>query len=167
MRAHLFIDGANIYRGAQEHAKDARIDYKKLVDLLAEQTNTEIMRTHFYTAVPKETPIDEKHFLDTIEHLPNFEVKTKPLRETSSGQEEKEIDVLIATDMLWNGLEGHYEHAILASGDEDLTPAVKRLKDAGLRVTVAAYKKSTSHELVAAADTYIDLSKHQEELRLE
>ena len=167
MRAHIFIDGANIYHGAHDYKADEKINYQKLVELLQEQTNTEVIRTHYYTGIPEDITEEQQRFLNTIERLPNFEVKTKPLREVDGKQLEKGVDVLIATDMLWNGLEGHYEQAILCSGDEDLAPAVKRLKDAGLVVTVAAYKKSASHELVAAADTYIDLAKHRKELHLE
>ena len=164
MRAHIFIDGANIYHGSHDYGKDYKLDYEKLAALLS--SGDELIRTHFYTGVPEDMPQKEQEFLSAIDRIPNFEVKTKPLKEVDGKRVEKGVDVLIACDMLWNGLEGHCEHIILVSGDDDLTPAVKRLKDAGIVVSVAAYKKSASHDLVQAADTYIDLAKHLDELEL-
>lgn len=167
MRSHIFIDGANIYHGAHDYDKDYKLDYQKLAQLLEEETETELIRTSFYTGVPEDVPQKEREFLEIIDALDNFEVKTKPLREIDGERIEKGIDVQIASDMLYNGLQGHCQHVILVSGDDDLAPAVERLKDSGVVVTVAAYKKSASHDLVHAADRYVDLAEHLKDLELE
>lgn len=164
MKAHIFIDGANVFHSTQDIDRDYRIDYNRLAHYLTR--GDELIRTHFYMGVPHNISNDEKRFLNTLNHLPHFEVKTKELIESHGQVIEKGIDVQIAADMLWTGFEHKAEHIILVSGDQDILPAVTRLKDNGIQITVAAFHDSASYKLIQAADTFIDLAKHIDEVEL-
>lgn len=165
MRSHIFIDGANLYH-AIKYAKNggSKLDYAKIPLLLATLTKTELLRTSFYAGIPDDASHERLAFLDRLEKLPDFEVKTKPLVRRGDQLIEKGVDVLIATDMLWNGLKGYTDHAILVSGDADLADAVRRLMDNGVRVTVAMFEEHASNLLEKTADRFIDLNAHVEKL---
>ena len=46
---------------------------------------------------------------------------------------------------------------VIGSGDGDFIPLVKRLKRAGKRVEVAAFRASTDDALIAAVDSFMAL----------
>ncbi|MFT4308190.1 MAG: NYN domain-containing protein [Candidatus Woesearchaeota archaeon] len=158
MRSHIFIDGANLYHALKDEG--LTIDYAAIPALLARITDSELLRTSFYTGVPENASAERLAFLERLEKIPDFEVKTKPLQRRGDHLIEKGVDVLIATDMLWHGLKGYADHVILVSGDADLVDAITRLMDNGVRVTVAMFERHASRELIKAADRYVDLSEH-------
>jgi uncharacterized LabA/DUF88 family protein len=158
MRSHIFIDGANLYHALKDEG--LMIDYARIPSLLSELTGSELLRTSFYAGIPTDASAPRLAFLDRLEAIPDFEVKTKPLQLRGDRLVEKGIDVLIATDMLWHGLKGYAEHVVLVSGDADLCDAVARLMDNGVRVTIAMFERHASHELIRIADRFIDLTEH-------
>ena len=162
MRSHIFIDGANLYHALKDEG--ITIDYAKIPQLLSTLTESELLRTSFYAGIPVDASGPRLAFLERLEQIPDFEVKTKPLQLRGDRLIEKGIDVLIATDMLWHGLKGYAEHVILVSGDADLCDAVARLMDNGVRVTIAMFERHASHDLIKSADRYIDLTEHTQAL---
>jgi uncharacterized LabA/DUF88 family protein len=48
--------------------------------------------------------------------------------------------------------------AVLVSGDGDFVPLVEYARDQGLRIELVSFKESTSHALIAAVDSFIDMS---------
>jgi uncharacterized LabA/DUF88 family protein len=54
---------------------------------------------------------------------------------------------------------------VLVSGDSDFRRVVELVASKGVRVEVVAFGDSTSVELRAAADEYIDIKDHLAELR--
>lgn len=168
MRSHIFIDGANLYHSIKAEAESrghrVEIDYTKLPALVEKLTGSEVLRTSFFTGVPEEPTHKERSFLDRLERTPDFEVKTKPLLHHEGHLYEKGVDVLIAVDMLWNGLKGYCDEVVLVSGDADLVDAAGRLKDNGVRVVVAMFHDHVADALERVADEYIDLGNHLKEL---
>ena len=163
MRSHIFIDGANLYHALKD--EDLAIDYAKIPQLLSKLSETELLRTSFYTGVPENASGERLAFLERLEKIPDFEVKTKPLLRRGDHLIEKGVDVLIATDMLWHGLKGYAEHIVLVSGDADLVDAITRLMDNGVRVTVAMFARHASQSIMRAPDRFIDLSEHTDTLQ--
>ena len=161
MRSHIFIDGANLYHAIKDEGIE--IDYAKIPPLLSKLSDTELLRTSFYTGVPENS--SRHSFLDRLESLPDFEVKTKPLLRRGEHLVEKGVDVLIATDMLWHGLKGYAEHIVLVSGDADLCDAITRLMDNGVRVTVAMFSRHAAQSIMRAPDRFIDLTEHANSLK--
>jgi uncharacterized LabA/DUF88 family protein len=163
MRSHIFIDGANLYHALKD--EELSIDYAKIPQLLSTLSETELLRTSFYTGVPENASPERIAFLERLNAIPDFEVKTKPLQRHGDHLIEKGVDVLIATDMLWNGLKGYAEHIVLVSGDADLVDAIMRLMDNGVRVTVAMFPHHASQSIMRTPDRFIDLSEHADSLR--
>ena len=69
---------------------------------------------------------------------------------------EKGIDSAIVTDMLLIGWQGSMDIALVVSSDADLVPAVRALRDHGLR-TVNASWRGHGHELAKACWGSFDL----------
>src|ERR1700730_10139360 len=70
----------------------------------------------------------------------------------SKKREQKEVDVLLAVDMVTLGFLGVMSKAVLLTGDVDLRPAVEELVRHGVEVDVWFHRSSYSEDLVAAAD---------------
>lgn len=69
-------------------------------------------------------------------------------------RKQKEVDVLIAVDMMAHAARGNMDKAVLVTGDLDLRPAVEALVQLGVSVQIVAYDKTTSTELTWAASSY-------------
>src|SRR5216684_2723392 len=65
---------------------------------------------------------------------------------------EKEVDILLATDMLTHGFNGSMGNAVLLSGDLDFRPIVEALVRHGVFVEVWYHRSSIARELPGAAD---------------
>jgi len=68
------------------------------------------------------------------------------------------IDILTMSDRL--------DVVTLVSGDGDFCRLVELVASKGVRVEIAAFGFSTSFELRAVADEYVDLEQHLDELKL-
>ena len=71
---------------------------------------------------------------------------------------QKEIDVLIAVDMLTHAAQKNMRTAVLVTGDQDLKPAVESLVQLGVFVELYGDAKGTSRELTWAASAYNKLT---------
>ena len=71
---------------------------------------------------------------------------------------QKEVDILIAVDMMNHAVRQNMDRAVLLTGDRDFTPLVETLVQFGLTVHVAGDRRSTSDVLQAAADSYRPLA---------
>jgi uncharacterized LabA/DUF88 family protein len=72
---------------------------------------------------------------------------------------QKEVDVSLAVEMLMHAVNDHYDVAILISGDRDFIPAISAVQSLGKKVEVAAFRESTSREVVNISDKFIDVAK--------
>lgn len=70
---------------------------------------------------------------------------------------QKATDVAIASRMVADVSNDHYDVAVLISGDGDFVPAVEMVQDYGKRVEVASFSHCLSSELSRRADVVIDL----------
>ncbi len=161
-RLMIFIDGSNLFHGIRY--LNIKIDYGKLIDFLKE--NRRLVRTYFYTAVPQDrdvkrgTPeweslVRQKRFLEELS-MNGIKVKVAKLRKLPSGEfVEKEVDIMLATDMLSLAYQDAYDTAILVSGDSDFIYTVEEVQRIGKRVENAAFKKTSSHQLRKVCDRFI------------
>src|SRR6266852_7669972 len=65
---------------------------------------------------------------------------------------QKEVDILLATDMLTHGFNGSMGNAVLLSGDLDFRPIVEALVRHGVFVEVWYHRSSVAQDLPGAAD---------------
>jgi uncharacterized LabA/DUF88 family protein len=67
-------------------------------------------------------------------------------------REQKEVDILLAVDMLTHGFNRSMTHAVLIAGDLDFRPVVEALVRSGIFVEVWYEQRSVAKELPGAAD---------------
>lgn len=161
-RIMIFIDGSNIFHGIRY--LNIKVNYSKLVEFLRESRR--LVRTYFYTAVPQEKDIKkgtpewesftrQKRFLEELS-MSGIKVKTAKLKRLPSGEfVEKEVDIMLATDMLSLAYQDAYDTAILVSGDSDFVYTVEEVQRIGKRVENASFKKTSSHQLRKVCDRFI------------
>ncbi|MDQ7038739.1 MAG: NYN domain-containing protein [Aquificota bacterium] len=166
-RIMIFIDGSNLFHGIRH--LNIKINYAKLVEFLRESRR--LVRTYFYTAVPQEKDIKkgtqewesfirQRRFLEELSNT-GIKVKVARLRKLPSGEfVEKEVDIMLATDMLSLAYQNAYDTAVLVSGDSDFIYTVEEVQRIGKRVENAAFKKTSSHQLRKTCDRFILLDDY-------
>jgi Uncharacterized conserved protein len=160
-RVIVFIDGSNVFHAIK--SLNIRIDYNRLVDFLVEDRR--LIRAYFYGAVPQEKDLKkdspewesflrQKRFLEELA-LQGLKVKTARLRRLPSGEFlEKEVDIMLATDMLSLAYKNAYDTAILVTGDSDFSYTVEEIQSLGKRVENASFKKTSSYILRKVCDRF-------------
>ncbi|MEN3033965.1 MAG: NYN domain-containing protein [Aquificaceae bacterium] len=163
----VFIDGSNLFHAIRQ--MNIKIDYQKLVDFLKEDRR--LIRAYFYSAIPQEKDLKrespeweslqrQKRFLDELSLL-GIKVKIARLRRLNSGEFiEKEVDVMLATDMLSLAYNGVYDTAILVSGDSDFSYTVEDIQRIGKRVENASFRKISSFQLRKVCDRFVLLDEY-------
>lgn len=150
-RIAIFIDGANLFYAALQLGIE--VNYTKLLRCLT--GNSQLLRPFFYTGVD---PTNEKQHNFLLWMRRNgYRVIAKELIEFPDGSKKADLDVEIAIDMLT--LVGHYDTAVLVSGDGDLAYAVNAVSYRGVRIEVVSLRSMTSDSLINYADAYVDLNE--------
>ena len=91
--------------------------------------------------------------LESIGSLDGYFLRLGTVRGDPKRRRQKEVDVLIAVDMLTHSHKGNMSHAVLLAGDLDFKPVVEAVVEQGTNVTVAFEPKSGSKILARAADS--------------
>ena len=81
------------------------------------------------------------------------------LQENEKGFRQKQVDIMLAIDMIKLALKNKIQHIILITGDSDFVPAVQYVKEEGVMVHLRHADKTYSKELSLACDTSRPLSK--------
>jgi uncharacterized LabA/DUF88 family protein len=68
--------------------------------------------------------------------------------------EQKEADVMLATELLMQAFHDSYETAIVVSGDRDFIPAIKAVQSMGKKVEAAAFRGDYTQKLQEAVDRF-------------
>lgn len=164
-RLIIFIDGSNILHGIKEQT--FKIDYFKLIDFL--KGDRFLIRAYFYSSMPNQRDVPDhqkdsfarqKKFLDELS-FNGIKVKLGKLRKLTSGEYiEKEVDIMLATDMLSLAFQDAFDVCTLVSGDSDFTYTVEVVQSIGKRVENASFKKTSSSSLRRTCDKYIQLDDY-------
>ncbi len=151
-RVAVFIDAQNLYHTAR-NLYGARVNFSQVVkDAIGERP---LVRAVAYVISTEEG--SEKTFFEALEKA-GIETKTKDLQIFSGGAKKADWDVGLAIDAV--KLAPKLDAVILVSGDGDFVPLVKYLQlNEGCQVEVAAFGRSTSSQLIEAADDFTDLDK--------
>lgn len=154
-RVMVFIDYRNIADANKEMQEYAEIDFLRLTKILV--GNRDLMGAYIFDALRKVDPdkdptvrMHDRLRYNGFRVIARQSVKVNPL-----GQEEqKEVDVSLACEMLEHALLNHFDVAIVVSGDRDFVPAMKKVQAAGKRVEVASFEGSLDAESKKIADIY-------------
>jgi len=180
LRANVYVDGFNLYRGALKGTAFKWLNLETYFDRI--RTHDTIQQVHYFTAVVAsgvEKQNRQKIYLQALAALPrvnvvegNYKKKTVvcTVRDCHhhnrlfSVPEEKRTDVNIALQMLDDAYRDLCDLFVLVSGDSDLVPAIKTIKLRFPQKKVFVYvptppepNKRWAHEIRSSADKSSDL----------
>jgi len=142
------VDGQNLFHGAREAFGYSfpNFDINKLASLICDSMNWQVESIYFYTGVPEASDNSFwNHFWNTklaVMGKKGINIFRRPLRYRNKVIElpdgtlvsalvgiEKGIDVRIAIDIVKFALDELYDVCLIFSQDQDLTEAVKEVKE--------------------------------------
>ncbi len=151
-RLGVFVDVPNVLYGAE--GLESQFDMGKLLAYLSE--GRELVRATAYSPVsddPSE-PMERQRFVAPFVPY-EYRIVTKPLKRFADGSIKGNFDVEMAIDMLT--MAERLDVIACVSGDSDFARLVEVIQGRGVRVEVVAFSGSTSAEMRALADRYVDL----------
>lgn len=147
-RVAVLIDGQNIYLSAK--ARGAKPDYSKIMNAV---NGREVVRAIVYNILPD--GVDQSKFIYAIENM-GYEVRSKRPRPLPDGSFKADWDMQIAIDAL--ALADKVDVMVILTGDTDFVPLAHALKSKGVKVEIMSFPETTGHELIEAADVYIEIT---------
>ncbi len=156
-RVAIFIDLRNVFKSV-EMMKTAGLHLDLFA--LAKQLNRgrELIAAYVFDSRRPFGMEDESRRLhDRLRYL-GFRVMAREAYDPERDQQ-KEVDVAMACEMVVHGLRGNYDVAIVVSGDRDFVPAIQHVQAAGKQVEVAAFSSALSNEMKRTADRFHELDK--------
>src|SRR5436190_18336887 len=162
---YLFIDGGylnKIHADAMTSVfgMSGDIDLGNVAVTLRNMTaDIDITRSFYYDCIDevrKATEDDsqlkvriecQNHSISAINSLPGFFVRLGSVTGRAGRIRQKEVDVLLAVDMLEHSFRKNMEVAVLLAGDRDFVPIVESLVRLGTYVYVVYEPQSASPEL--------------------
>lgn len=161
---YLFIDGEYL-RQIHRKAMTDFFDAEGELDLTDIMQHAGAHRAYLYDSIDDELRTGEteeqraarvrplEEFFARVRALAGFHVRLGTVTgRNKKRRRQKEVDVLLAVDMLTHGFNGSMEKAVLLAGDLDFRPIVETLVRNGLFVHVWYDGTSIAEELPGAAD---------------
>ena len=163
---YIFIDGEYLRRIHDEAMRDF-FGVDGDLDLSELRDQARALRAFFYDSIddtPREgenaeacqarlAPLEE--FFARSRALSGVHVRLGTVvgkRSRKKEPRQKEVDILLATDMLTHGFNGSMQKAVLLAGDLDFRPIVEALVRHGVFVEVWYHRSSVAQDLPGAAD---------------
>ncbi|MSQ29846.1 MAG: NYN domain-containing protein [Dehalococcoidia bacterium] len=155
-RLAVFVDVPNLMYGV---ANGRTVHMGRLLDMLRE--GRELVRATAYCPIsddPRE-PVQQQKFVAPFVPY-DYRIVTKPLKRFADGSIKGNFDVEMAIDMVH--MAERVDIMAIVSGDADFSRAVESVQGDGVHVEVVAFLGSTSLEMRALADRYMQLDRHAE-----
>ncbi|MCK9485167.1 MAG: NYN domain-containing protein [Dehalococcoidia bacterium] len=152
-RIAIFVDVPNLIYG---YEGDGTLNMGKILDMLTE--GRDLVRATAYSPVsddPRE-PMEQQRFVAPFVPY-EYRIVTKPLKRFADGSIKGNFDVEMAIDMVL--MADRVDVMACVSGDADFARAVEAVQQKGVRVEVIAFAGSTSLEMRALADHYLELGR--------
>ncbi len=161
-RVMVFIDGSNLYHVLSQQCGRHDLQFDKFAQKLA--NGRQLQRTYYYNIRQESDSnpnvgADQQKFLDSLYDTPYVEVRLGIWKQRGDIMVEKGVDVMLATDVVTNAYNDHYDTAIVVSGDADFYPALQAVKDVGKHIEVAAFDMNLSAESARVADVVQKFNK--------
>ena len=182
-RLIVFIDGNHLYHRMEDYYGTYDINIRQLCETLCTINRSLVEIRYYYT--PFKQSLDpnkyrlQQMYVEKFKNTADMKVITgkyirKPVIFHKSTMDkiinivtkdelqtyvEKGIDVNIAVDMIHLANEGHYDVAILLSGDSDFVPAITQVRNYRKMVQVAAFqtKENSCYDLINACNSFLNL----------
>jgi len=161
-RVMVFIDGSNLYHVLSQQCGRHDLQFDKFAQKLA--NGRKLQRIYYYNIRQESESnpnvgVEQSKFLDSLYDTPYVEVRLGIWKQRGDIMVEKGVDVMLATDVVTNAYNDHYDTAIVVSGDADFYPALQAAKDVGKHIEVAAFDMNLSAESARVADVVQKLNK--------
>jgi uncharacterized LabA/DUF88 family protein len=164
---YLFIDGGylkTVYRDlfAPLFGDNYVVDYKTVKDTFGARRAflydclDDVQRTEESDAEFKARVKQQEDYFDAIDKVEGVHVRYGHLSPGRKRQQ-KEVDVLLAVDMLTHAFNKNMDEAVLLSGDRDFRPVVESIVRLGTLVKVAYDPRIGSRPLARAADHEMEI----------
>ena len=150
-RLGIFVDVPNLMYGVEGGRP---VHMGRLLNMLRE--GRQLVRATAYSPIsddPRE-PIEQQKFVAPFVPY-DYRIVTKSLKRFADGSIKGNFDVEMAIDMV--SMAGRVDVIAIVSGDADFARAVEAVQNQGVRVEVVAFAGSTSLEMRALADHYLEL----------
>ena len=147
----VFVDVANIFYAAK--AAGADIDYVTL--LKAAVAGRDFVRAYAYTGLDPENENQRNFHAFLARH--GYKVVSKDIRKYGDGKVKANLDIELVVDMMKTAR--NLDVAIVVSGDGDFAPAIRAVREMGVRVEVISFRGNTSSDLIEAADVFFDITQ--------
>lgn len=142
----VFIDGMNARCRLEECKWVEDYDVLHLAQRLA--GGRTLSGIFYYITTPNRKQLGHegyskaRRYIDAIEKQSMVEVKKGYMVDRNGVWEEKMVDVLIASDMVFFAAKNEYDTAILVTADNDLVPAIQRVKNLNHKVELLIFTKA-------------------------
>lgn len=181
----VFIDGQNLFYGCKSFQQGFQYDVDKLIDVLKNlEPDRELVDVCYYGSLLPPNPdikgddlrwARQQAFYEMLKYKFRTLIKQAQPRQTTckscgatfTEHKEKGIDVALATDYLLYGLMNEYDVAIIVSGDSDLAPVIRKLRDRkpSIRTEVAQFKQMVGNSLRQECHKFHELDPIAEKFR--
>lgn len=166
---YLFVDGSNFRQYFNEttqkwFGQEVGFDFKKIKDFFRAEKAfyydcIDDIKTDSENQQDFESRVDLQEVnLNKIREVEGCHVHLGSLSGKGKKKRQKEVDVLLAVQMMEHAFRGNMSKAILFSGDKDFRPLVESLVRLGLFVEVVGDQNHISSDLIHAADASRKLS---------
>jgi uncharacterized LabA/DUF88 family protein len=158
-RLAVFVDVPNIMYAAERYK--VQVDFGRLLDYVAHDRS--LIRASAYAPISDDPTqrLDTQRFVEPfVNH--GYRIVTKPLKRFADGSIKANFDVELAMDILT--MSDRLDIVSLVSGDGDFRRLIDIVASKGVRVEVVSFRQSTSADLIAVADSYVDLTRHLQDL---
>lgn len=164
-RVAIFIDGA-YFKEVLKSFGAPRISYELLSEFVL-NNGEERLRTYYYDCPPfEDTHPDENNrrlvsnfekFINAVEKIPRFQTRLGRLTRyaTLDGYKytQKEVDILLAVDLVRLACRQQIHRAVIVGGDSDFVPAIDVAKEEGVIISLLYFNFPKPHdELLQACD---------------
>jgi uncharacterized LabA/DUF88 family protein len=161
-RVMVFIDGSNLYHVLSQSCGRHDLQFDKFAQKLA--NGRQLQRIYYYNIRQESDSnpnvgVEQAKFLESLYDTPYVEVRLGIWKQRGDIMVEKGVDVMLATDVVTNAYNDHYDTAIVVSGDADFYPALQAVKDVGKHIEVAAFDMNLSAESARVSDVVQKLNK--------
>ncbi|MFA5051890.1 MAG: NYN domain-containing protein [Patescibacteria group bacterium] len=157
-RVGVFVDVQNMYYSAK-NLYNQKVNFGEILKTAV--ADRKLIRAMAY--VIKAQNSDEQKFFDALSNQ-GFEVKMKELQVFWGGHKKGDWDIGMAMDAIRLSIK--LDVVVLVTGDGDFVPLVEYLKNHGQFVEAVAFDESASSQLIAAVDSFTNLSENKKKYLL-
>ena len=142
----VFIDGMNARCRLEECKWVEDFDALHLAQRLA--GGRILSGIFYYITTPNRKQLGDneyskaRRYIDAIEKQPLVKVKKGYMVDRNGVWEEKMVDVLITSDMIFFAARNEYDTAILVTADNDLVPAIQRVRNLNHKVELLVFTEA-------------------------